>query len=69
MKLISGKEFARVLEKKNWKLARIHGSHHIFIKKGRLERISVPVHGNQALKAGLLRHLMKISGVEESELE
>jgi predicted RNA binding protein YcfA (HicA-like mRNA interferase family) len=30
MKSVSGKEFAKVLERKGWQLLRIQGSHHIF---------------------------------------
>jgi hypothetical protein len=33
-----------------------------------LERISLPVHSNKPLKTGLLRHLMKISDISETEL-
>ncbi len=68
MKAISGKDFVRLLQQKGWQLARINGSHHIFTKQGRRERIVVPIHGNQSLKIGLLRHQMKIAGIEESEL-
>ena len=49
-------------------LRRIQGSHHIYTKEGRRERISIPVHGNQPLKIGLLKSLMKIAEVQESEL-
>lgn len=51
MKQISGKEFARVIRRKGWSLARVHG---------RRERIVVPVHGSRPLKIGLLRALMRI---------
>ena len=68
MKTVSGKELAKILEKKGWKLKRIHGSHHIYVKEERTERISVPVHGNRALKTGLQRHIMKIAGINEDEL-
>jgi predicted RNA binding protein YcfA (HicA-like mRNA interferase family) len=65
---ISGKEFARVLERRGWELRRIGGSHHVYIKPGRIERISLPVHGSKPLKMGLLKHLMKIAEIQESEL-
>ena len=68
MKIVSGKEFARLLEKKGWKLVRIKGSHHIYMKEGHPARISVPIHGNKPLKKGLLKHFMKIAGLEEEEL-
>jgi hypothetical protein len=31
-------------------------------------RISAPVHGNATLKIALQRHLMHVSGIEESKL-
>jgi len=68
MKAISGKELAKLLEQRGWRLARITGSHYIYIKSGRLERISIPIHGNTRLKTGLLKHLMKIAGIAETEL-
>ena len=68
MKAISGRDFARLLQHKGWQLARISGSHHIFTYPGRRERISLPIHGNQSLKTGLLRSLMKIAEIEEHEL-
>jgi len=49
MKRVSGKEFAKVLERHGWKLMRIHGSHHIYGKDGSDVRLSVPIHGQQAL--------------------
>ncbi len=68
MKIVSGKDFARILERHGWKLKRIHGSHHIYAKAGRKARISVPVHGKQALKIGLLKHFLKVAGIAEEEL-
>ena len=68
MKAVSGKEFARLLEKKGWILKHIKGSHHVYMKEGNVVRISVPVHGNRPLKIGLQKHLMKIAEIEEEEL-
>ena len=68
MKSISGKDFARLLEKHGWELKRINGSHHIYAKLGDPARISLPIHGNQSVKTGLLKHLLKLSAIAESEL-
>jgi predicted RNA binding protein YcfA (HicA-like mRNA interferase family) len=68
MKQVSGKEFIRIIQKRGWILKRITGSHHIFTKTGHPERIVIPVHGNQPLKIGLLKHQMKIAGLSESDL-
>ena len=68
MKSISGKELAKVLERHGWLLLRIQSSHHIFGKQGSNVRLSVPVHSNQTLKTGLLRHLIKLAGLTENDL-
>ena len=68
MKSISGKELAKLLEKNGWKLLRIQGSHHIYGKSGNDARLSVPVHKNQTLKVGLLRHLLKLAELAENDL-
>jgi predicted RNA binding protein YcfA (HicA-like mRNA interferase family) len=69
MKTVSGKKLARALERSGWSLLRISGSHHIYGKAGSIVRISVPVHGDQLLKIGLLNHLLKMSGLTEADLE
>ena len=68
MKSISGRGFARVLERHGWELKRISGSHRIYAIAGNPARISLPIHGNQDLKTGLLRHLLRLSGIDEKEL-
>ncbi|MDD1444525.1 type II toxin-antitoxin system HicA family toxin [Dolichospermum sp. ST_sed3] len=68
MKVVSGKDFCRLLERSGWVLLRIHGSHHIYGKTGNVVRLSVPVHSNKPLKTGLLNHLVKQAGLEESDL-
>jgi predicted RNA binding protein YcfA (HicA-like mRNA interferase family) len=68
VKQVSGKLFAKAVQRKGWSLARVHGSHHIFVMQGRRERIVIPIHGNRPLKIGLLRALMKIAELEEEDL-
>ncbi|MGY4513805.1 type II toxin-antitoxin system HicA family toxin [Bradyrhizobium sp. USDA 3650] len=68
MKSISGREFARIVERHGWSLLRISGSHHIYGKPGSIVRLSVPIHGNKPLKAGLLRHLIKIAELSDADL-
>jgi len=69
MKSVAGKDLARVVEHHGWKLLRVHGSHHIYGKPGNVVRLSIPIHGNKPLKIGLLRHLLKMTGLEESDLK
>jgi predicted RNA binding protein YcfA (HicA-like mRNA interferase family) len=68
MKAVSGKRIAKLAEGQGWSLARINGSHHIYIKEGRPERVVVPIHSNKPLKIGLQRSLMKIIPISEHDL-
>jgi predicted RNA binding protein YcfA (HicA-like mRNA interferase family) len=64
----SGREFARMVERRGWTLLRIDGSHHIYGKEGSIVRLSVLIHGNKPLKIGLLRHLAKLANISEEDL-
>jgi predicted RNA binding protein YcfA (HicA-like mRNA interferase family) len=64
MKQFSGREFARLVERRGWRLLRVAGSHHIYGKPGSVVRLSIPIHGNRPLKTGLLRHLAKLADIE-----
>lgn len=69
MKSLSGKDLAKILEQRGWELRRIRGSHHIYTHPEATQvRLSVPIHGSQALKIGLLRHLLKQAGISENEV-
>ena len=68
MKSVSGKELAKALERHGWSLLRVEGSHHIYGKAGDPARLSIPIHGKQALKKGLLKHLMKLADLSEKDL-
>jgi len=68
MKSVSGRRLAKLAESKGWVLARIKGSHHIYTKTGRTERVVIPIHRNKTLKIGLQRSLMKIVPISEDEL-
>ncbi|MBC7979524.1 MAG: type II toxin-antitoxin system HicA family toxin [Armatimonadetes bacterium] len=68
MKAVTGKRLAKLVEEKGWCLARVNGSHHIYTKDGRIERLVIPIHGSQTLKTGLQRSLMKIVPLRDDEL-
>lgn len=68
MRAVSGREFARMIERRGWQMLRVSGSHHIYGKPGSTVRLSVPIHGNRPLKAGLLRHLAKLAEIPDDEL-
>ena len=68
MKSLTGPELARILERSGWRRLRINGSHHIYGKDGEIARLSIPIHGAKPLKAGLQRHLVKLTGLSDSDL-
>jgi len=69
MKILSGRDFARLVERRGWRLLRVSGSDHICGKPGTVVRLSIPIHGNRPLKTGLLRHLAKLTEISAEELE
>jgi predicted RNA binding protein YcfA (HicA-like mRNA interferase family) len=68
MKSLSGRDFARMIERRGWTLLRVNGSHHIDGRQGSIVRLSVPIHGNKPLKTGLLRHLAKLADISDEDL-
>jgi predicted RNA binding protein YcfA (HicA-like mRNA interferase family) len=58
---MSGKDLVKLLKQNGWVLDRIRGSHHIMRKDG--VDVSVPVHRNEDLKAGILNALKKKAGL------
>jgi predicted RNA binding protein YcfA (HicA-like mRNA interferase family) len=60
--------FLKAAQAKGWQLDRIKGSHHILIKEGVDAILTLPIHGNQPLKIGLLKALMKQAGLTEPDL-
>jgi len=69
VRILSGREFARLVEQHGWTLLRINGSHHVYGKPGSIVRLSIPIHGNRPLKTGLQRHLAKLAHLPEEELQ
>jgi len=68
VKIISGKRMCRVLEQRGWTLARINGAHYIYRHTVSGQRTVVPVHGNQDLKPGTQRSIMRDAGLTDGDL-
>ncbi len=66
MRAVSGRAFARILERKGWRLLWVRGSHYLYGNGA--QRIVVPVHGNRTLKTGLQRDLMRAADLTEDDL-
>jgi predicted RNA binding protein YcfA (HicA-like mRNA interferase family) len=67
MKHVSGKHMCKVLERHGWTLDHITGSHHVYHKPGQ-GSIPVPVHGNQDLKSGTQKSIMRAAGLKDNDL-
>jgi predicted RNA binding protein YcfA (HicA-like mRNA interferase family) len=69
MRPTSGREFARLIERRGWHLLRINGRHHVYGRTGSTVRLSIPIHGNKPLKRGLLHHLLKMAEIPDEEFK
>lgn len=68
MKAVSGKALAKLAVARGWQLKRVKGSHHVYEKSGRIETLSIPIHGNRVLKIGIQAALMKLVGLTDADL-
>jgi len=68
VKIVSGKRMCRNLEEREWTLARINGSHHIYRHTATRRRTSVPIHANKDLKPGTQRGIMRDAGLTDDDL-
>lgn len=64
---VSGKQVIVALEKKDWYVKRVRGSHHVLRHPDIPDAIPVPVHGNRELKRGTLASILRASGLSRDE--
>ena len=64
---VSGLQAIAAFGRHGFQVVRTTGSHHILKKLGHQATLSVPVHGNRALKRGTLRGLVRQSGLTIDE--
>jgi predicted RNA binding protein YcfA (HicA-like mRNA interferase family) len=69
MKQLSGKELVALLERNGWRRHRQKGSTVSLKKPYGKVIITVPLHGNKPLKAGLLVYLLKLAELKEEDFE
>jgi predicted RNA binding protein YcfA (HicA-like mRNA interferase family) len=68
MKVVTGRELCRAVERKGWRLSRVKGSHHIYNRGENEPSLSIPVHAGTDLKPGIQRGLMKQAGLADADL-
>ncbi|GMT49972.1 MAG: hypothetical protein IEMM0008_1511 [bacterium] len=68
MKIVSGKKLLNILKSKGWVVVKIEASHHKLSHPDEDFTVVVPVHSNRDLKVGLLKRIMKDTGLDEKDL-
>jgi len=66
--VVTGKELLRVLERSGWHVVHVRGSHHQLKHTETGQKITIPVHGKNDLKRGLLHSVLKEIGMTVEEL-
>jgi predicted RNA binding protein YcfA (HicA-like mRNA interferase family) len=68
VKHVTGQALCKALERAGWVYQRTHSSHRIYSRPGHPLNISVPIHGNQTLRTGTQRRLMRQAGLTDADL-
>ena len=69
LRVLSGKEVCKILEKYGFKEVRRKGSHIVMQKRVKNSTITVPVPDHKELKRGTLLSIIRQSGVPKGEFE
>ena len=64
---VSGTEMIRFLQTQGFLVRRIRGSHHV-VQRG-TQHSTIPVHGNQALRIGTLRSILRDIDLSPKDFE
>lgn len=65
---LNAKQLIKILEQKGFRFSRQSGSHAIYVNDEGL-RTTVPIHGKKELGIGLLRQIMKDTGLLSEDVE
>jgi len=65
--VVTASEAVRVFKQVGFLVDRTKGSHHQMKKPGHRYVLTIPNHGNSAIKAGTLRQLIRASGMTVEE--
>ena len=65
---VNAYELIRILEQKGFRFSRQSGSHAIYINSEG-KRTTIPIHGKKELGIGLLKQIMKDTGLTVEDLE
>ena len=60
---MNARQLIDILKDNGWKLDRIEGSHHIFVREGR-RPVPVPMHGGRDI-GNLAKRILKEAGIDQ----
>ena len=69
LKILSGVEICKILERDGFQKIRQHGSHIVMQKKINNSTITVPVPNLKEVRIGTLRSITRQSGIPKAEFE
>ncbi|NIA28767.1 MAG: addiction module toxin, HicA family [Actinobacteria bacterium] len=69
LRVLSGKDVCRILEKNGFSEIRRRGSHIVMQKKTNDSTITVPVPNHQELRMGTLRSIIRQSQIKRTDFE
>lgn len=61
---VTGQQVCRAFERLAWKLARIEGSHHVYVNEELRRAIPIPVHAGRNIGRGLLTKILRDAGID-----
>ena len=68
MKMVGGNDLITILKSHGWSVLRSKGSHLGLKKPGVKNILTVPVHGNELLRPGTLRKLLRLASLTPDDL-
>jgi predicted RNA binding protein YcfA (HicA-like mRNA interferase family) len=66
--VVNARQLIKALEKKGFKFSRQSGSHAIYLDDHGT-RVTIPIHGKKDLGKGLLKQIMKDSGLTNEDIQ
>ncbi len=69
LKVLSGKEVCRILERHGFSEVRKRGSHVVMQKRLGLSTVTVPVPDHKEIRTGTLLSIIRQSGISRAEFE
>lgn len=64
---VTGRQLAKVLERKGWELDHVQGSHHVYANPELRRSVPIPVHAGRMIGRGLLSRILRQTDISRDE--